>query len=273
MKRFSNFGQEIYQEDCLTCLKTMPDNFVDVIVTSCPYNLGIKYNSYKDNKKRDDFLNWCGEWASELKRVAKLDASFFLNVGGSNKDPWIATDIANTLRSKWQLQNDIIWVKSITVDGRTFGHFKPINSSRFLNLNFEHIFHFTKEGDVNIDRTADGVGVPYTDKSNIKRWTKKLDVRCGGNVWYIPYQTINSKLQKGKHPAIFPELLPEKCIRLHGLRPDLIVLDPFVGTGTTLVVTKRLGIRGIGIEIDKVYVDYAIERLREANLGFGICNV
>src|SRR5207253_7485933 len=73
------------------------------------------------------------------------------------------------LRDLFVLQNTIHWIKSIAIDNRTFGHFKPISSKRFLNDCQEYIFHFTKTGRVEIDRLA--VGVPYQDKSNIARWS------------------------------------------------------------------------------------------------------
>ena len=140
----------------------------------------------------------------------------------------------------------------------TVGHFKPITSRRFLNQNHEAIFHFTKSGHVEIDRLA--VGVPFKDKSNIARWGHKADRRCAGNVWFIPYKTVRSKAQKFGHPAGFPVELAERCIRLHGAE-GAVVLDPFLGAGSTLVAAKRLGFEAIGIEIDASYADTACRRL------------
>jgi site-specific DNA-methyltransferase (adenine-specific) len=192
------------------------------------------------------------------------DASFFLNMGSSNIDPWVSYDVANQARDLFHLQNNIAWVKSVSIGENTYGHFKPINSNRFINHTFEHIFHFTKDGNVPVDRLA--VGVPYADKSNIKRWKGvKADKRCKGNTWFIPYKTIRLKTQKGTHPAIFPEELVENCFKLHGFNDKTVVLDPFLGTGTTLVVAKRLGISGIGMDIDKDYIRFAETRLSELN--------
>jgi site-specific DNA-methyltransferase (adenine-specific) len=86
-------------------------------------------------------------------------------------------------------------------------------------------------------------------------------------VWFIPYDTVQSKAEKFDHPAGFPVELPARCIKLHGLRPDLMVLDPFLGTGTTLVAAQALGCRSIGIEIDRKYVEIAMQRLKEAKGG------
>jgi site-specific DNA-methyltransferase (adenine-specific) len=101
------------------------------------------------------------------------------------------------------LQNTIHWIKSIAVEDRkgdlkSHGHFKPINSKRFLNDCHEWVFHFTKTGRVELDRLA--IGVPYQDKSNIARWshTSGSDLRCRGNTWFIPYETIQSR-EKNDH--------------------------------------------------------------------------
>ena len=100
--------------------------------------------------------------------MLKDDGSFFLNIAGTSSDPWIAADAANAMRDVFRLQNSIIWVKSISIGEESFGHFKPVNSRRYLNHLHEHVFHFTKEGATPLDRLA--VGVPFKDKSNIARW-------------------------------------------------------------------------------------------------------
>ena len=134
------------------------------------------------------YLAWLREIGLLLKRVLKDDGSFFLNIAGTNSDPWIAADAANAMRDVFALQNSIIWVKSVTIGDDSFGHFKPVNSRRYLNHTHEHVFHFTKDGETPLDRLA--VGVPFKDKSNIARWGHAEDRRCAGDVWFIPYQTI-----------------------------------------------------------------------------------
>lgn len=253
--------QTIVEGDCLACLRLIPSNSVDIVVTSPPYNIGIRYGSYDDRLPRDTYLAWLAEIGHELSRVMSAQSSLFLNVGSTNADPWIAMDVANAFRPIFALQNTISWTKSIAVGDDTMGHFKPINSRRYLNNNHETIFHFTKGGATEIDRLA--VGVPFKDKSNIARWGHERDKRCAGNVWFIPYRTVRSKAQKFDHPAGFPVELPQRCIKLHG-KPDAVVLDPFLGAGTTLVAAQQLGCRGIGIEIDSGYVATAIRRLEAA---------
>ena len=253
-------GQKIYQGDCSEILKNFADRSILQFITSPPYNIGIKYHSYKDNKTGEDYLEWIYDIFTEVKRVLVDDGSLFLVIGGTNVKPDIPTDVRRKLKGLFELQNDIIWVKSISIEDESYGHFKPINSYRFLNNNYEHIFHFTKTGYVPIDRLS--IGVPYTDKNNLKRKKDPIDKRCGGNVWFIPYETINSKDQKGDHPAIFPRELVERCIRLHGYDKDTIVCDPFMGSGTTLVVAKQLDIKGVGIELDEKYFEYSYNQLK-----------
>jgi site-specific DNA-methyltransferase (adenine-specific) len=162
------------------------------------------------------------------------------------------------MRDVFFLQNSVMWIKSISINDDTVGHYKPINSHRFLNRSHEHVFHFTKAGNVLLDRLA--IGVPFKDKSNIARWGHAEDRHCAGDAWFIPYKTIKSKSQKFHHPSPFPPELPERCIRLHG-KPKARVLDPFLGIGSTLVAAERMACRGIGIEIDPVYAEAAIRRL------------
>ena len=142
------------------------------------------------------------------------------------------------------------------------GHYKPVNSERYLMGAHEYVFHFTKTGSVKLDKLA--VGVPYRDKSNIGRWKSATrDVRDRGNTWYIPYETVTGAKP---HPAAFPVRLPEMCIRLHGLReePPLLVLDPFMGTGSTAVAAERLGCHYVGFEVDPHYVEVARARVARA---------
>ena len=105
--------------------------------------------------------------------------------------------------------------RRVRVEGRlkTFGHFKPINSPRFLNDCHEYVFHFTKSGRVELNRLA--LGVPYQDKSNIARWrhTQGDDLRCRGNTWFVPYETIQRREKERPHPATFPVQLAEWCIK------------------------------------------------------------
>ena len=259
--------------DCLQVLPTLPENSCDLVVTSPPYNLGIAYKSFKDTAPREEFLTWCGDWATQVKRVMVDDASFFLNVGAAPANPLMPHQLILALTDGpsplFTLQNTFHWVKSITIQTRggesiSAGHYKPINSKRFVNDCHEYVFHLTKAGDVPLDRRA--AGVPYQDKSNIARWghTGGADLRCRGNTWFIPYETINSRDKDRPHPATFPVALVEQCIRLHGKGPATRLLDPFLGIGTSAVAAHRQQLQNFtGIELDAYYLETALGRLAD----------
>ena len=184
---------DLHRQDCIKGMSRLGDESVDLVVTSPPYNLGIGYGKYSDRQDRQSYLRWCRGWAAHIRRILKLNGSFFLNVGAAPSNPMLPHEIVMTLRESFVLQNTIHWIKSIAIDtveekdargphrnplttppGRdpnpdakrrvrvesslkTFGHFKPINSPRFLNDCHEYIFHFTKSGCVELNRLALGV--------------------------------------------------------------------------------------------------------------------
>ena len=239
---------QLIHGDCVAGMREhLADESVDLVVTSPPYNLGIKYGKYKDKLEREEYLAWSLEWAGEVRRVLKPDGSFFLNVGAAPKNPMMPHEIILALRELFVLQNTIHWIKSITVETRdgqqtSAGHFKPINSKRFLNDCHEFVFHFTKTGNVPVDRIA--VGVPYADKSNIARWshTGGKDKRCRGNNWFVSYETINSRNKDRPHPATFPVELASKCILLQGGEAgEMTMVEPFLGIGNAAVAAGKVG--------------------------------
>ena len=244
-------------------MASLPEGGVDLVVTSPPYNLGVRYRKYSDRLDRQSYLNWCATWATGIRRILKPTGSFFLNIGSAPSNPMLPHEIVFQLRDLFVLQNTIHWIKSIAIDNRTFGHFKPISSKRFLNDCQEYIFHFTKTGRVEIDRLA--LGVPYQDKSNIARWshTRGRDSRCRGNTWFIPYQTIQSRAKERPHPATFPVQLAEWCIKLHAAPHVRTMLDPFLGIGNSAIAAQKCGAKKfIGFEIDDTYLAEAIRRLQ-----------
>jgi site-specific DNA-methyltransferase (adenine-specific) len=295
---------DLRQQDCIKGISRLTNESVDLVVTSPPYNLGISYRKYADRQDRQSYLTWCGKWAAQIRRILRSNGSFFLNVGSAPSNPMLPHEIVMPLCDLFVLQNTIHWIKSVAVHTaaakhnagdlqlnplsappghdpnpdakrqlrvesivKTFGHFKPINSKRFLNDCHEFVFHFTKSGRVEIDRLA--LGVPYQDKSNIARWshTRGNDLRCRGNTWFIPYETIQSREKERPHPATFPVQLAEWCIKLHGVSRVQTMLDPFLGIGNSAVAAKRCGVkRFIGFEIDEAYLEEAKRRLDSTNL-------
>lgn len=316
--------QTLIKGDCLEVLEKMDKGEVDIVVTSPPYNLNINYKTYQDNKTNEEYLDWIDDLSIQIKRVLSLQGHFFLNVGYTNQNPWVAFDVANVVRKHFILQNTITWVKHIKIDRDTYGIYKPISSDRYLSPTNEFIFHFTKTGNVKLDRISivgeynpksGKYASAYTESASLNRWEADLKRRTAkqlgsedwrlcehtqefkdilqskkdkkpfewnapkdeGNTWYIPYVPI-AKLAKesgsadrgtldtgrGGHPATFPPDLPKQCIKLTGLTSGL-VLDPFIGTGSTLIACKDLGIDGIGIDIDQHYIDFSQNRLNNWN--------
>ncbi len=248
------------------------DGSVDVVVTSPPYNLGVQYNGYDDTQTREQYLTWMGEWAAEIYRVLAENGSLFLNVGSKPTDPLVPFQLLSVMNQRFSLQNVIHWVKSIAImkdevgnypsitQDIVVGHYKPINSQRFLNDCHEYIFHLTKYGATPLDRLA--IGVPYQDKSNVNRWANGgSDLHCRGNTWFIPYETIQSRDKERPHPATFPVELPSRCIRLHGVERTGLVMDPFLGIGSSAIACASLEVPFVGFELAPGYFQESCERL------------
>lgn len=265
---------DLYNEDCLTGMKEkLAAKSVSLIVTSPPYNIGIEYGTegYDDHMSRADYLDWMVDVSYEMHRVLADDGSLFLNLGSKPTDPYIPHDVLNIFRRCWHLQNTFLWVKSLYVEDieTTVGHFKPINSPRFVNdcvefiyqltktedtpkdQGFEYVFHLTKDGKTPVDRLA--LGVPYEDASNRKRWKNgSLGLHCRGNVWVIPYKTIQSRdKDRGGHPATFPPQLAMNCMLAHGLDRIKLALDPFNGEGNSAIAAATLGVDFVGFELNE----------------------
>ncbi len=266
----TNGGKTIlYNEDCIAGMKKrLKAKSIDIVITSPPYNIGVNYKSYNDKIPRDKYLKWITAWGQSVKRVLKDNGSLFLNIGSKPSDPMVPFEVLEILTTEFRLQNVIHWVKSIYIDAKSYGekqdinvgHYKPINSPRFLNDAHEYIFHLTKKGDIKLNRLA--LGVPYKDESNIKRWKNgHSKLRCRGNCWFIPYKTIQNRDKDRPHPASFPPQLAENCILLHGKKRGLEVLDPFMGLGNSGIACNNLNVDFIGFEIDPYYYRMAKEKL------------
>lgn len=140
--------------------------------------------SFKSGHATYRFYLGEGDWVRRASAALAPDGSLFLNVGGKPTEKALAS-------SRSGLDQDL-----------AVGHYKPINSKRFLHDCHEFVFHFTPEGDTPLDRQA--IGVRYQDPSNVARWrTAASGVRCRGNTRFIPYETIQSREKDRPHPATF----------------------------------------------------------------------
>lgn len=269
----------LFNCDCIEGMRReLAPGTANVVVTSPPYNVGVAYKRYDDRRPRPEYLAWLGTWADAVKEVLADDGSLFLNVGSVPRDPWTPFEVSRVMRDRFVLQNVIHWVKSIAISKEdvgdypgiasdvAVGHYKPINSRRFLNDCHEYVFHLTKRGDVELDRLA--VGVPYQDKSNVGRWKSAgRGVRCRGNTWFIPYRTILRRERDRPHPATFPVKLPLMCVKLHGVERARLALDPFMGLGHTALACVELGVDFVGFELDPDYFDHACRAVEAAAGG------
>lgn len=254
-------GVRLLRGDCIYWLPKIAPGTIDVVVTSPPYNLDKKYGKYNDNLDEAAYLDFIFQVAQKLHPTLRDDGSIFLNIGSFSKAPLLPFKLITLLGDIFKLQNTIIWSKSITVKDNSYGHFQPTNSERFLSNTHEFIFHLTKTGKVRLNRLA--IGVAYQDKSNIARRGHAQDLRCRGNTWFIPYQTVQRHSQKFNHPALFPTELAQMCIKLHGITTPT-VLDPFVGIGSTVIAAMQENARQvIGIDLDEQYIAHAAQRARE----------
>jgi len=267
----------LYNMDCVAGMREkLAPGSVDVVVTSPPYNLGTAYKSYDDKMGRKDYLTWMGEWGKAVSDVLVDEGSLFLNIGGKPTDPWGPFEVLFELREHFTLQNTIHWIKSIAIQkedvGRypgisgnvSVGHYKPINSGRYINDCHEYIFHLTKSGRVELDRLS--IGVEYQDKSNIARFggADRPDRRCRGNTWFVPYKTIKSRDKQRPHPATFPAKIPQMCIQLHGVERTRLALDPFMGIGHTAAACAQIGVSCTGFELEADYFAQSQIVLQEA---------
>jgi site-specific DNA-methyltransferase (adenine-specific) len=268
----------ILEGDCIERMRMMPPASIAAVITSPPYNLNKAYNIHKDNMPEQEYLTWQKAVAEEIARLLAPGGHLFLNVGWNSQHPWRSIDVARSYAVHLTLQQRIAWVKSIAVNGSTLppelrepmhlrqiGHFPSLNSDRYLNPVFEDVWHFTLTGTSKINRVAPGVGVPYVWADQPERFGHYRELHCRGNVLHLPYKTTQSRADRDFHPSPFPVELADYFLRLADLNSDDVVLDPFMGTGATLVAAKRLGLPAIGIDVDPAYCAAARLRLEEQN--------
>ncbi|MHA1916740.1 MAG: DNA-methyltransferase [Candidatus Ranarchaeia archaeon] len=224
-------------------MEEVKTNSIDVIITSPPYNVGKLYSVKEPNsdlRTEKTYLEFLSRIFSECFRVLKPSGVFYLNIGDSAKDQGKSEKVVQTaVKTGFKRLQTIIWIKSIF--GK--GHYTPSGKNRRLNNLWENIYVLIKSRNYEIQPRE--IGIPYSDKSNIGRYSEK-DLRDAGDIWFIPYQVTTGKTKKKNHPAPFPIELPLQCIKL--TKNVTTVLDPFAGTGTTLAAAQQLGKKGIGYE-------------------------
>jgi modification methylase len=234
-----NYINKIFCGDALMILKDLPSEIVDIGVTSPPYNKGenkkgwlvgnVKYEGASDKLPEDEYQENQIEVLNEIYRITKPGGSFFYN----HKIRWERGQLLHPMdwlrKTKWVIRQEIIWDRMIAAN---------IRGWRFWQVD-ERIYWLYKPKDNKL------IGEELKPKHALLT-----------SIWRFPPE------KKNPHPAPFPLALPVRCIfSVMDERKGGLVLDPYCGSGTTLVAAKILGHNFIGIDISKKYVEFSKERV------------
>tara|TARA_Y100000310_G_C20564656_1_gene754842 strand:+ start:77 stop:844 length:768 start_codon:yes stop_codon:yes gene_type:complete len=241
--------------DCRELIKKLDSKSIKMAVTSPPYNLKKSYGLYADNVHIEEWKELIDGCMKEVHRVLTDDGSFFLNVSPipdqKTKEIIPLDSIAWELGKKngFYLRNKIIW------------HFNNMqNCVNRLSGRWEAILWFVKDINNYVFNLKD-VKIPCITKND-----KRFDAKAGRNptdVWYFDRVNNMTKKKLGleDHPCIYPAQMIDRIIKMSTNKGDW-VLDPFVGSGTTLVVAKGLGRNSVGFDLDKKFEKLIKKRLQ-----------
>ncbi len=246
------FENKIICSDNLVILKKLPDNCIDLIFTSPPYNFGLDYSDNSDSINWNTYFEKLFEVFDESIRVLKYGGRIIINIQPLFSD-YIPSHhiISNYFMNKKMIwKGEILWEKNnYNCKYTAWGSWKS-PSSPYLKYTWEFLEIFTK-GDLkhkgekeNIDITAEEF-----KKFVIAKWSIAPE----------------KDMKKYQHPAMFPKKLVERVLKLFSFKND-IILDIFNGVGTTSVVSKKFSRRYLGIDISKKYCDIAIKRLKTTSI-------
>lgn len=243
---YSNGPINIYNADILK-LKSIANNSIDLIVTSPPYNVDIKYNSHNDTMTYHDYLIFTQQWLTKCYDLLKSDGRFCLNIpldknkGGQQSVCADITSIAKNAGFKYH--STIIWNEQ-NISRRTAWGSWLSATAPYVIAPVEVIVVLYK----NTWKKTSGSKRSDIIKEEFMEWTN--------GVW-----TFNGESKKKiGHPAPYPVELPRRCVKLFSFVGDT-VLDPFLGSGSTLLACLYTGRNGIGVDIDKAYCELAQKRL------------
>lgn len=247
-KFFENEQLKIYLANFLTT-EVIKNNSIDLIVTSPPYNVQIEYSLHDDTESYDEYLKFTEKWLKKCYLLTKNDGRFCLNIpldknkGGQQSVYADITTIAKKVG--WKYHSTIIWNEQ-NISRRTAWGSWLSASAPYVIAPVETIVVLYKE---NWKKTSGSLKSDIS-KDDFMNWTN--------GVWNFSGE---SKKKIG-HPTPFPVELPKRCIKLFTYVGDT-VLDPFLGSGTTLIACVQTDRKGIGVEIDKSYCELAKKRLIE----------
>lgn len=258
----------ILNVDCVAALAEVPAGSVDLVFADPPFNIGYDYDVYDDSKDQQSYLDWSRQWIDGVHRALKPTGTFWLAIGDEYAAELkvLSQQIGFTCRS-W-----VIWYY-------TFG----VNCKKKFSRSHAHLFHFVKDRE-NFTFNDDAIRVPsarqlvYKDKraNSIGRlpddtWIlRPQDLPAGfgadSDTWYFPRVAGTFKERAGFHGCQMPEQLLGRIIRSCSNPGDLVV-DPFSGSATTLVVAKKLGRRYLGFDLSSDYIQRGLARLASAQVG------
>jgi adenine-specific DNA-methyltransferase len=250
LKIYHNDEHKIIHGDVLKSLSELPSESIDLIFADPPYNIGKDFDGLVENWKEDEFLDWCYRWLDECYRVLKPSGTFYLMNSTENMpflDIWC--------RKKFFIRSRIVW--SYDSSG--------VQAKKFFGSMYEPILMLVKDKN---KYTFNSEDILVEAKTGAKRGL--IDYRKNppqpyntmkvpGNVW--EFSRVRFKMNEYEnHPTQKPESLLERIIKASSNFGDL-VLDPFSGSFTTSAVSKKLGRKSIGIEVNEEYVKIGLRRL------------
>jgi site-specific DNA-methyltransferase (adenine-specific) len=243
-----NYLNKVVSGDCLEILSTIEDNSVDACFADPPFNLEKKYTAYKDQKPAEEYLEWCRQWLSELVRVTKPTGAIFVH----NIPKWL-TYYASILNDLAYFRHWISWDAMSNPLGKTLlpAHYgilfytKAPKGFKFYEVRSPH----------RKCRVCDSYLKDYGGKKDQMHPFGALV----SDVW-TDIHRIRHNVRRDEHPCQLPIHLLERIVLMSTDAGD-IVLDPFLGTGTSAIAAKALGRHYVGIELDSEYVTIAEDKL------------
>lgn len=259
----------VYHIDCVKGMKQLPPQSVDLVFADPPFNIGYDYDEYKDSQSTEEYLKWSKKWIQAVHRVLKPNGSFWLAIG----DDYAAElKVLATGKVGFTMRSWVIWYY-------TFG----VHCSKKFTRSHTHLFHFVKNpllftfNDETI-RVPSARQLVYGDKrANPKgripddTWIlRPQDIpesfSSEETVWFFPRVCGTFKERTGWHSCQMPEQLLARIINVSS-NPGEVVLDPFLGSGSTVCVAKKLNRAYLGFEISESYLESVNKRLSEINPG------
>jgi len=241
------FLDKIVLGDAREVLRKLPDRCVHLVVTSPPYNVGKEYD---EDLTLGEYLDFIEEVMREVYRVLVWGGRICFNVANLGRKPYIplhAYIIQRLEEIGFLLRGEVIWDKGDAVSGSSTAWGSWCSATNPLLRDQHEYIIVASKGDF---RRNKGYKEDTITKEEFLEFTR--------SIWRFPPESA----KKVGHPAPFPEELPYRCIQLYTFKED-VVLDPFVGSGTTCVAALKVGRHCVGIDVDERYVEIAKKRLEE----------